>query len=111
MEFGATYPYVDETPHAVGVKRLGHYRGSHGVKLSQFPFVERTQHLPSHARTKERKFPDWKIQFIRQNRELYRDNRDWIDCWVPELFEFPSSLQNLECNCKSANHDIYPHLL
>ena len=28
MEFGATYPYIDGTPYAVGAKRLGHYRGS-----------------------------------------------------------------------------------
>ena len=35
MEFGATYPYIDETPHSVGVERLGDYRGSHGLKLSQ----------------------------------------------------------------------------
>ena len=111
MEFGATYPYIDETPYAVGVKRLGHYRGSHGVKLSQFAFEERFQHLPSHARTEENKFPDWKIQFIRQNRDLYRDNRDWIDAWLPEILVFPSSLQKLEWNCKGGRRDIWSYVI
>ena len=111
MEFGATYPYIDKTPHTVGVKRLGHYRGSHGVKLSQFGFEERMQHLPSHARSEEDKFPDWKIHFIRQNRALYSDNRDWIDAWMPELFLFPSSLQKLEWNCKGGERDIWSYVV
>jgi len=111
MEFGATYPYINETPHAVGVKRLGHYRGSHGVKLSQFAFEERMQQLPSHARIAEEKFPDWKIQFIRHNRDLYCDNRDWIDAWMPELLQFPSSLQKFEWNCKGGERDIWSYVV
>ena len=111
MEFGATYPYIDETPHAVGVKRLSHYRGSHGIKLSQFAFDQRMDHLPSNARTDEDKFPDWKIRFIRQNRDLYRDNRSWIDSWMPEILKFPSSLQKLEWNCKGGNRDIWSYVV
>ncbi|MBI3469645.1 MAG: DNA (cytosine-5-)-methyltransferase [Planctomycetes bacterium] len=111
MEFGATYPYEDETPFGVGVKRLGYYRGSHGVKLSQFDPEERMRHLPSHARVREKKFPDWKVQFIRQNRELYKDNRDWIDEWMPKILEFPSSLQKLEWNCKGGNRDIWTYVV
>jgi DNA (cytosine-5)-methyltransferase 1 len=111
MEFGATYPYVDETPFAVGMKRLGYYKGSHGVKLSQFATEERMQHLPSHARVKEKKFPDWKIQFIRQNRELYLANRDWMDEWMPQILQFPSSLQKLEWNCKGGKRKIWDYVV
>jgi DNA (cytosine-5)-methyltransferase 1 len=111
MEFGASYPYIDETPHAVGVKLLGYYRGSHGVKLSQFPFEERLQHLPSHARTEQKRFPDWKIHFIRQNRGLYSDNREWIDAWMPDILKFPSSLQKLEWNCKGGQRDIWSYVV
>jgi DNA (cytosine-5)-methyltransferase 1 len=110
-EFGATYPYIDETPHAVGVKRLGHYRGSHGLKLSQFAFQERMARLPSYARTEEERFPGWKIKFIRQNRDLYSDNRGWIDPWMPELFQFPSSLQKLEWNCKGGSRDLWSYVI
>jgi DNA (cytosine-5)-methyltransferase 1 len=111
MEFGATYPYLNETPHAVGAKRLAHYRGSHGSKLSQFRAAERTSQLPSHARTKEKKFPDWKIQFIRHNRELYTQNRKWIDKWLPEILKFPASLQKLEWNCKGGQRDIWKYVI
>ena len=107
MEFGATYPYGSETPYAVKAKRLGHYLGSHGCKLSDFKFGDRMMHLPSHARTEEEKFPDWKIQFIRQNRELYRDNKAWIDQWLPEILQFPPSLQKLEWNYKGGLRDIW----
>src|SRR5204863_1998079 len=72
MEFGATYPYKDTTPHALGAKKLGSYRGNHGVRLSQVPPRKRKRLLPSYARTKRLKFPKWKVDFIRQNREFYK---------------------------------------
>ena len=111
MEFGATYPYEAETPHKVAAKRLGHYRGSHGVPLSQFPFDDRMARLPSHARGEEDTFPEWKIQFIRQNRELYRRNQTWIDRWMPKILEFPPSLQKLEWNCKGGIRDIWHYVI
>jgi DNA (cytosine-5)-methyltransferase 1 len=111
MEFGATYPYQTETPHAAGTKRLGHYRGSHGRKLSELDKRERITHLPSHARVKTKTFPDWKVQFIRQNRELYQQNRKWIDKWLPEILEFPPSLQKLEWNCKGGIRDIWKYVI
>lgn len=111
MEFGATYPYEDETPFAVGAKRLGHYRGSHGVKLSDFSFEDREALLPSHARGHNATFPDWKIQFIRQNRQLYLSNQKWIDDWIPKILSFPPSLQKLEWNCKGGVRDIWKYVI
>lgn len=110
MEFGASYPYEQETPH-VASDRLGHYCGIHGCRLSDFPPKERMAHLPSHARTKEKTFPDWKIQFIRSNRELYEHNRGWIDQWLPKIMRFPSSLQKLEWNCKGGERDIWKYVI
>ncbi len=111
MEFGATYPYIDKTPHAARLKNLGRYRGNHGTKLSDIAPRDRKNHLPSHARTKTATFPDWKIQFIRQNRELYNANRDWIDKWLPEILQFPPSLQKLEWNCKGGIRDIWKYVV
>lgn len=111
MEFGATYPYKHETPHAVKPTRLGHYRGSHGCKLSDYQNDERFDHLPSHARLQTTTFPDWKVQFIRQNRELYERNRKWIDKWMPEILAFPPSLQKLEWNCKGGVRDIWKYVI
>jgi DNA (cytosine-5)-methyltransferase 1 len=67
--------------------------------------------LPSHAREKRKKFPDWKIRFIRQNRDYYLANRKWIDPWIPTIKAFPSSLQKLEWNCKGEARDIWQYVI
>lgn len=111
MEFGATYPYETETPHAAGSRRLARCRGNHGIELRNLPPGERMQGLPSHARVTDAAFPDWKVQFIRQNREIYRRNKAWIDRWMPEILQFPSSLQKLEWNCKGGERDIWKYVI
>ncbi len=67
--------------------------------------------LPSHARVETEEFPEWKIHFIRQNREVYRRNKSWIKKWMPEILEFPSSLQKLEWNCKGGERDIWKYVI
>jgi len=111
MEFGATYPYEKTTPHAIGQRALCWYKGSHGKPLRDRIAGQRVQGLPSHARVAEDKFPDWKIDFIRQNRDTYARNREWIDRWIPEILPFPSSLQKLEWNCKGGERDIWKYVI
>jgi DNA (cytosine-5)-methyltransferase 1 len=107
MEFGATYPYEDTTPFASRIRDLVKRRGSHGVPLKghlrRKPILEL---LPSHARTQSRRFPEWKIQFIRANRELYERNKEWIDDWKSKIVEFPSSFQKFEWNCQGSERDL-----
>lgn len=100
MEFGATYPFEEKTPYALGVDTLRQYAGSHGSRLAKLPTDDLMKSLPSYARTEEDHFPTWKIQYIRQNRKLYSDHKAWIDEWLPAILQFPSSLQKLEWNCK-----------
>lgn len=115
MEFGATYPYEDKTPHAIlkaeGTRGLAKYHGSHGVALNSLDPDERWAALPSHARTAQKKFPKWKIDFIRQNREFYASNRHWIDPWLPNILRFPSSLQKFEWNVKGGQREIWNYVL
>ena len=111
MEFGATYPYATETPHAAGLRALRRYRGSHGIPLCDFTPAERMGALPSHARTDELNFPDWKIEFIRKNRTIYSRHKKWIDKWMPSILDFPSSLQKLEWNCKGGERDIWQYVI
>jgi DNA (cytosine-5)-methyltransferase 1 len=111
MEFGATYPYEKKTPHAAGLKALGRYRGSHGTDLAVVPKQERLNFVPSHARVTDRTFPEWKVDFIRKNRELYEKHRDWMKKWLPKILEFPSSLQKLEWNCKGGERDIWKYVI
>lgn len=112
MEYEATYPFEDETPYSRGVDRLGRYKGSHGIPLLLATPEERLSLLPSYARSKRRKrFPDWKIDFIRDNRAFLADNKRWIDKWLPKILEFPPSLQKLEWNCKGDERNIWRHVI
>ncbi len=107
MEFGATYPFEETTPFALGTRGLRKYRGAHGIDLSSVSSSERFSCLPSYARTNEQTFPQWKIRFIQQNRDYYEKNREWIEPWLPQVMQFPPSLQKFEWNCKGEKRDIW----
>ncbi|MEB5750754.1 DNA (cytosine-5-)-methyltransferase [Leclercia adecarboxylata] len=116
MEWGATYPFENETPHArkmrLGMDGLKGFRGSHGKKIGYLKTMnERWNSLPSYARTEENKFPKWKINFIKQNRKFYVDNKDWIDEWMPNILKFPASLQKLEWNVHGGDRDIWKYVI
>ena len=111
MEFGATYPYENVTPYSIGNRGLLKYRGVHGVKFLNVKPAERFDYLPSYARTPQEKFPSWKVNFIRQNREFYRNNQKWLDPWLPMILKFPPSFQKLEWNCKGEKKDIWKFVI
>ncbi len=111
MEFGATYDFETTTPYAMDEQELAKCRGSHGVRLCDVSAEEMINFLPSYARTQTKRFPNWKIQFIRQNREFYRKYQARIDSWLPKILEFPPSLQKFEWNCKGEPRDIWHHII
>ena len=109
MEFGADYPYEETTPYALGVDKLREFKGNHGKKLENLTDDEVWQNLPSYAgkNRPQEQFPAWKIRFIKENREFYEDNKDWIDEWKQKLFEFPPSYQKFEWNCKTEDRNLW----
>jgi len=111
MEWGATYPYDDETPYALTQERgsdgLSDYLGSFGMPLAGLSVDDQLKALPSHARRPNLQFPKWKIDFIRQNREFYKANREWIDPWLPKVRDFPSSFQKFEWNAKGETKTVW----
>ncbi len=116
MEWGASYPFEEDTPYALkqmkGIDGLKGFKGSHGCRIGNFRTLdERWSALPSHARTPTLKFPKWKKDFIRLNRQFYADNKDWIDPWMPEILKFPSSLQKFEWNVKGGVRNIWDYVL
>jgi DNA (cytosine-5)-methyltransferase 1 len=116
MEWGATYPYEQETPFARKIRHgadgLTGFCGSHGVKLGhKSTLEERWAALPSHARTEQFEFPKWKQHFIRQNREFYAENRDWIAPWREKILKFPSSLQKLEWNIQGGHQNLWDYVI
>lgn len=119
MEFGATYPYVDEgTPAAIweaeGPNGLGRFQGSFGHELAGLTRRQQYDVLPSHARRDgTRTFPRWKQTFIRQNRQFFIENQSWIvpwmNAWQPWLL--PQSLQKFEWNAQGGERRIDKYVL
>jgi site-specific DNA-cytosine methylase len=110
-EFGATYPYEEATPHALGAAALGDYRGYLGAPLAPLAPEARFEALPSYARAPEPRFPRWKIRFIRQNRDLYAAHRAWLDPWRTRIAAFPPSWQKLEWNAGDMRREVWAGIL
>lgn len=111
MEFGATYPYTDCTPFHTPIIELAKTLGNHGKQFIGTNFEEIMPDLPSYARYQDDTFPRWKVQFIKQNRDLYLRHKDWIDVWKKNILRFPPSLQKFEWNCKGEERDIWKYII
>lgn len=116
MEWGATYPFEEDTPSARllrdGLRGLHTYKGSHGVALGRLQSHQaKLDALPSHARGPELQFPGWKKSFIRQNRDFFERNREWIEPWLPQILEFPSSFQKFEWNLQGEERTVWRHVV
>lgn len=115
MEYGADYPYEQNTPYATDLEHLRACRGCYGKSLSLLApnatKEEVLQYLPPYARTDEEAFPEWKKKFIRQNRDFYNQHKSWIDGWLAKVCIFPPSLQKLEWNCKGGERDIWKYVI
>lgn len=49
-----------------------------------------------------KELPDWKSKFIRQNREFYKNNKDWLESWLKKAREnssFSGAKRKLEWQC------------
>ncbi|UYT55536.1 DNA cytosine methyltransferase [Brucella sp. MAB-22] len=106
MEFGATYPFENETPHALGFK-IQEYKGAFGRELSGLTPDEMRLSIPTYAALEQVEFPAWKKNFIRQNRKFYTDNNKVIDKWLPKILDFAPSFQKLEWNWKDGGRNIW----
>lgn len=111
MEFGATYPYEDKTPHKCSSKELDDYLGAFGCSLYDMPKREKLERIPKYARQVTSKFPKWKQKFISQNRAFYLSYKKQIDPILPEIIKFPPSWQKFEWNCQGEERNIRNFIL
>lgn len=111
MEFGATYPYQELSPQSLAFSGLEGFAGSFGTPLDGRSPSEVEEILPPYARERSNVFPEWKIDFIRKNRELYRRHKVWIDPWLFKIQTFPASFQKLEWNSKGGKRDIWEYVI
>ncbi len=111
MEFGATYPYREQSPYSSGFENLASFRGALGCTLDNLSPDEVRKALPSYARDPVAKFPEWKQRFIWQNREFYRRHQETIDAWLPKIEDFAPSFQKLEWNWKGGPRDLWQTII
>ena len=107
MEFGATYPSRGPAPHRLSAKELSSFKGAFGKRLRGLRKSEIMAALPAYARMREARFPDWKIDFIEQNRAFYRRHRKIIDAWLPSIQSFAPSFQKLEWNWRDGRRNLW----
>jgi DNA (cytosine-5)-methyltransferase 1 len=111
MEFGATYPYKQDSLYNVKLEHLRKSRGCFGKTLNTQYRRDILARVPSYARGEKDAFPEWKRAFIRQNRALYRKHQSSIKPWFPKIKQFPPSLQKLEWNCLGEERDIWKYVI
>lgn len=102
MEFGATYDFEDVPPCHQKAKQLKGKRGKLGKVITGKSHAQMMAQLPIYAqdvRGEGEKFQDWKIRYIRQNREFYLANKQWIDTWIDKIQDLQNSHMKLEWNC------------
>jgi DNA (cytosine-5)-methyltransferase 1 len=108
-EIDASYPFEDLTPFSYPLKAL---RRRLGVSAAGASRAELLAALPSYARTRERRFPDWKVHFIQQNRGWWGDVAKYVsNAWLKRLRDFPPSLRKLEWNCKGEEPNLWNFVL
>ncbi len=108
-EIGATYSYEETTPWA---QLLAVRFGSAHSKNGRVSTREDFDALPSYARREVTKFPDWKVRFIRSNRDWFASIRSNLSQeWLRDLLAFPPSLRKLEWNCQGEDRDLWKHIL
>ena len=110
-EFGATYPFETKTPFASNkTELLGATKGLGG--RSAMTRSQLIALLPRYAREEERRFPYWKLKFIKQNRDWYQTHRRYISLkWLAHVRQLPASMRKLEWNCQGEQRNLWAHIL
>jgi len=111
MEFGANYPLRGAPPAKRTAEDLRKFKGSFGTSLRGLTKREILAALPPYARSSKTQFPEWKIEFIEQNRAFYKRNKKAIDAWLPKIAEFSPSFQKLEWNWQGGPRNLWQTII
>lgn len=91
-EFGADYPFENNSPWALGMLGLRGKRGKFGDRINTL------EDLPVYAFRRSEVFPEWKKSYIRKNRALWQEHKGWLSGWLKEVRKFDHSHQKFEWN-------------
>lgn len=112
MEFGATYPYERLSPFGSNNISLGKVRGNFGTPLRGLTREEKFLNLPNYARTKQKRFPAWKINFIKSNRLFYEKNKKRIKPVIKKIEDLGvPSWQKFEWNIQGGQRNIKKYII
>ncbi len=107
-EIDATYPYEDMTPWAYILGTGNGVAPKNGTEVTLDSF----QALPSYAKRRVGRFPQWKVRFITANRAwLSSIGGELPSDWALRLRSFPPSLRKLEWNCQGEVRNLWKHIL
>jgi len=107
MEFGANYPLRGLPPTRLSAQSFKSLKGSFGKPLRGLKKSAVLATLPPYARSSKKSFPDWKVEFIEQNRAFYKKHKKVIDAWLPTIQDFAPSFQKLEWNWKEGPRNLW----
>ena len=107
MEFGANYTVAKRSPRSYQKGYLARFKGSFGLSLAGKTKVQQLAALPAYARGEELEFPKWKIRFILQNREFYKQHKQHLSGWLPKVQEFAPSFQKFEWNWQDGSRTLW----
>lgn len=100
MEFGATYEFEETPPAYQDVAIISKMKGKFGRPINGTSIDECLMFIPKYsAGKKEKRFPEWKIQFIKQNRLFYEKNKEILNNWLYKIMNLENSHQKFEWNC------------
>jgi DNA (cytosine-5)-methyltransferase 1 len=112
MEFGATYPYEEFSPSVLDLSELALYKGKFGCRIDVSSKLNAIYSLPNYAQLDQVKFPNWKIRYIKQNRDFYIRNQHWLDGWLEKVKMWENSHLKFEWNCgKITDKNIYDKIV
>lgn len=104
-EFKATYPFEELSPY-YNWKNLISKKGKFGKKITGNKRNDVLSDLPTYATVDQKKFPNWKIRYIRENRKFYKQHKKKIDPWLSEVIKLKFSYQKFEWSCQSYEDKI-----
>jgi DNA (cytosine-5)-methyltransferase 1 len=111
MEADATYPFLKDSLAKISLRDLQASNGPFGLTLSGLNRSDILKTVPSYARANQSAFPKWKQDFIRQNRDYFKEHMGCLEDWRKKIQAFPPSLQKFEWNCQGEERNIWKYVI
>lgn len=108
-EFGATYPYLSEISSIDEAKEM---KGCFGLSMQECETLEDVMHcLPRYARERRGLVSSRLAEAINFSREIYDNNKEFLDGWKKHIQQFPFSWQKLEWQGNRDGSSLWDHLI